>query len=422
LLAQLALSMLSGAVGWLAFMRAGRGASALDLRSRPVIGAVVTAVTLVALGSTLKLAMEDLVPSEEKLEAALASEPRFAAGPPAQTVTRHYRFSYPAANAEAALELGAQADAIFERAHQLLGVPHTGSIDVDGSGSLENTDGTAYFGRVRISLVADDAPELLAHETTHVITRRLAGDERAWLWKKAAVLDEGLATWVERQFQPSSDERKAGRLMLAALHTRAELITDELVEPAYLALVRDDNLKYPAGEAIIAAIVRLHGVEALPRLVRAFATPSLPPDLQGAELWQATFQLAGIDLGKVFDELFREVAKDAAARHEELAALPRLRLRLVRDEEGAIGAQVLVDPEGASAPRLMIRFKPEREASLEEYESYDAKPDELTWREPNQIRSGQVCAQAGLWIPPDQILYEPWACLPTADAEPYVSE
>lgn len=425
---QLAIMALSGAIGWIAFLRAGKATSALDLSSRPVIGAAITVLTIIALGvslSMMKLQDNEEIEQADELDSplgALASEqPRFSEGPPAQTATQHYRFSYPAANAEAAVALAARADAIYERVHQLLSVPPSGSIDVDGSGSLENTDGTAYFGRVRISLVALDPDAVLAHETAHVIARRLAGDDRIWLWQKASVLDEGLATWVERQFQRDGGDRKAGRLVLAALHARGELLTSELVDPSQLALVRDDNLKYPAGEAIIAAIVRLHGAEALPRLVRAFATPTLPMDLDGSALWQATFQLAGIDLGKVFDELFREVARDVAARRDEIAAIPRLRLRLVRDDDGLIGVQVLVDPEGANVERLLIRFKPEPDSSLDDYETYHALPSDPTWRDPEDLMHGQVCAQAGLSIPPDQTLYEPWTCLPIADAEPYVA-
>ena len=28
-----------------------------------------------------------------------------------------------------------------------------------------------------------------------------------------------------------------------------------------------------------------------------------------------------------------------------------------------------------------------------------------------------ICVQPGLSIPPDQVLYEPWVCLPIRDAE-----
>jgi hypothetical protein len=425
LLVQLGIAAFAGIVGWAAFMRAGKTASALDMRSRPVLGAIITVLTVVVLGVSVSLlgAFDQAAEIETDVTAFLAPEqPHFEPSAPAQTATRHYRFSYPSTNADSALELAAQADAIFERTHALLSIPPGGSIDVDGSGSLENTDGTAYFGRVRISLVSSDPPAVLAHETTHVIARRLAGDDRVWLWQKATVLDEGLATWVERHFQKSSGDRAAGRLVLAAMHSRGELIIDELVDPSRLALVRDDGLKYPAGEAIIGAIIRLHGPGALPRLVRAFATPTLPMDLNGSQLWQATFQLAGIDLGKVFDELFREVARDVEQRRAEIAAIPRLRVRLLRNASGSIGAQVLVEPEGAAVDRLLIRFKPEADSSFDDYEAYHASPDEPTWRDPEQIMNATVCVQPGLPIPPDQVLYEPWACLPTSDAEPLVDD
>ena len=113
------------------------------------------------------------------------------------------------------------------------------------------------------------------------------------------------------------------------------------------------------------------------------------------------------------------MAKDVEQRREEIAAIPRLRVRLVRDEDGMIGIQVLVDPEGAAVDRLLLRLKPEPESSFDDYEAYQASPDEPHWRSPEHLMNATVCVQAGLAIPPDQVLYEPWTCLPTADAEPW---
>jgi hypothetical protein len=133
-------------------------------------------------------------------------------------------------------------------------------------------------------------------------------------------------------------------------------------------------------------------------------------------LWQATFQLAGIDLGKVIDEMFREVAKDAEQRRDEISALPRLRVRLVREGD-MVGVQTIVEPEGAEVDGLQLRFKPEPAATLDEYEAWPASPDAPVWRSEDHIMNAQVCVQPGLSIPPDQVLYEPWVCLPTRDAE-----
>ena len=423
LIVQLALAVLCGSAGWIAFLRAGKPSSTLDLRSRPVVSALVTVLTVMVATAAISLNAsdaEDEGDAEPSGEPGAYEEPRFEEGPPSQTATKHYRFSYPAQHARAALDLASRADAIYERVHGLLAMPPTGSIDVDGSGSLENTDGTAYFGRVRISLASEVPEVVLAHETAHVIARRLAGDERAWLWRKAYVLDEGLATWVERHFAGSEQgDRSGGRLVLAALHSRGELLFEELVDPTRLAEVRDDNLKYPAGEAVIAAIIRLHGPDALPRLIRAFATPSLPVSLEGMELWQATFQLAGIDLGKVIDELFREVASDADERRAEIAALPRVRIRIVTNEHGAFGIQPIVEPAGAEAPGLVVRFKPEPGSSFDDYETWPATQGQPLWRGSDEVMNAQLCAQAGLTIPPDQTLYEPWVCLPTTAAETF---
>src|SRR5690606_27523413 len=100
-----------------------------------------------------------------------------------------------------------------------------------------------------------------------------------------------------------------------------------------------------------------YGREAIPRLLAAFADPRLPTDMYGLTLWQAVFQTAGMDLGAVLDEFFRDVAAHAEANAERIAALPRPRVRLVRDGE-RIGAMAVLDRRGPPQ-RVMLRFKPE---------------------------------------------------------------
>jgi hypothetical protein len=439
---QLGLALVSMLLGWRAFLRAGQGGARLDLRDKPVLGALATLLTVSSLLAAMVVAAlrSDPVESEEEPEDGALVEPTFAEGPPAHTASKHYHFSYPAARAQQAQALVREADGIFERVHGLLGVAPGASIAVDASGSMDNTEGTAYYERLRMALGRDDRI-VLAHETAHVVAQRLAGAERDVLWQQASVLNEGLATWVEQHFAPArqdpaasaasadagafdeAQERRAGRLALAALNARGELFIEELANPERLALLRDDALKYPAGAALITAIVRTHGAPALPRLLRAFADESLPVELRGLELWQATFQLAGIDSGRVFDAFFREVARDETARAEEIAALPRPRVGLVK-RDGSIGARAFVDhsarqePEAvAQATRLTLRFKPAPDSGFDDYEVFRVQPGESVWRQRRDIQGGRICVQAGLLLPPDQVLYEPWMCLPTSDAE-----
>jgi hypothetical protein len=221
---------------------------------------------------------------------------------------------------------------------------------------------------------------------------------------------------VHYQFAEDPREREQGLLVLAALHARRELRIEELVEPQRLIQQRDENLKYPAGEALIAAIVRVYGARALPRLLQAFASPRLPTDLSGMELWRATFQLAGMNLGTVVDEFYREVADHAARNAARISALPRPRVRLVRDGR-RIGVQVLVDGDLADAgPIVQVRFKPTADSGIEHLEIANTLYGEPIWRHPAQIEAGRICVQAGVTGFAKQVLYEPWVCLPVSSA------
>ncbi|MET0661313.1 MAG: hypothetical protein ABW110_24510 [Steroidobacteraceae bacterium] len=415
---QLALTASAFVIAWFAFTRIGRARRRSVPVRRPIVGAVVTITTIAMLAVALLLWTRSRDGESFDESAYAEQEPYFAPSPPAQTQTRHYRISYPADESEAALRLAAQADAIFERVHQLLHTPPGAPIDVDASGSTVNTDGTAYLGRIRLRLDSD-MRIVLSHETTHVVSQRLAGGDRDWLWENASVLSEGLATWVHYHFAEQSREREQGLLVLAALHSRRELHVEELADPERLVELRDENLKYPAGEAMIDAIVRVYGADVLPKLLRAFANPSLPADLSGIELWRATFQLAGMNLGAVEDEFYREVSKYAAEHAARIAALPRPRVRLVR-EGRRIGVQALIDGELHDAgPVVQLRFKPEADSSLDDLETENTLFEQPVWRAPEQISGGRVCVQAGVTGFAKQVLYEPWTCLPVSGAGPW---
>ena len=405
-------------IAWRGFMSAGRASRLAALPKRPIVGAAVTVTTLLSIAAAIALFVRQqadeyvAMPPRSGGESAFA----FSPSPPAQTRTRHYRFSYPAQQAQAALALAGGGDEIFEQVHALLGVEPGDLIDVDASGSQRNTHGTAYFGRIRMEQ-GSDVRIVLAHETAHVVAQRMAGAERDWLWREASVLNEGIASWVHAHFRDAQSVEGERMLVLAAMHARRELSLEELATPALLGMRRDDNIKYPAGEALVAAAVRLYGREALPRLLRAFADPRLPTDLRGLTLWQATFQLAGMNLGAVADEFYREVTAYSKAHEQRLAALPRPRLRLVRDE-GDYGMQVLLEDP---AQQLTLRFKPAADSGPETIDAYPVTPGEAVWRSDSEIAGGRICAQVGVAVGED-VLYEPWVCLPTRDAVEWSEE
>jgi hypothetical protein len=416
LLVQAGLGCAALAIAWRGFVQMGPSWFA-GLPKRRAFGSVVAVLTMASLAAPLLLwaRSQAAADGDEERAESDAEQPRFSPSAPARTETLHYRFSYPALRSSAALKLAADADAIYERVHGLLGADLGAVIDVDGSGSLRNTEGTAFSGRVRLVLGTDNRA-LLAHETSHVVCGRMVGETRSWLWERATVLNEGIATWVERQFEAGS-EAVDDELVLAALHARRELLVDEFADPSRLGLLRDEDLKYPVGMALVSASVRLYGAASLTRLVRAFGDARLPSDLRGLSLWQSAFQLAGMDLGAVVDELYRAVGGVIQRRGDELAALPRPRVRLVR-RNGSIGAQILLDPTRAGAREgngLRLRFKPTPRSPLDELESYGASTATPIWRDDSEIAGGQVCVQAGVVVA-QRTLYESWTCLPVRDA------
>lgn len=376
IMVQLLLAALWAVVAWASFVGAGRPRFP-ELSKRPVVSALVTVLTIAAVTWAVALRADDDRPRGGAT--GEAAPPRFAQSAPASTSTAHYRFSYPALQAREALALAERADAIFEEVHRLLQVAPGAVIDVDASGSRRDTAGTAHFGGLRLRL-GPDVRGVLAHETCHVVSRRVAGDERAWLWSHALVLNEGLASWVERRFDPREEGRLENRLALAALHGRGELLLPELVDVEALSRARDELLKYSAGEALIDATVRVYGVEALPRLMAAFGDQRLPPSLEGLALWQACFQLAGMDLGRVVDEFFREVETDVEAHEDELAELPRPRVVLL-SAEGWYGAKAVVEAPLPEGWQLALRFRAARDSPSSTYDTFTVAPGQPEWQE-----------------------------------------
>jgi len=414
---QLAVTALALLIAWRGFERAGKGRQPWNL-SGPVASAAIAVATIATTATLIVVVMrpfEAILPSGD---AGGDGRYQFEPSPPAQALTRHYRISYSAHETEAALALATEADAVFERVHELLGLPPGDVIDVDASGSAPNTHGTAFLGRLRMRL-GMEAPAVLAHETAHVVAQRAAGAERDWLWQAAGTLSEGLASWVETKFRARTTRGDERMLLLAAMHSRRELLIDELVDPYLLQSVRDVTVEYAAGEALFAALVRLHGEGAVARLLQAFADPRLPSDLRGLPLWQSTFQLAGFDLAGVVDELYRGVDEYASQHAEEIAALPRPRVVLVRSG-GSVGAMLVLDPESndAAGHELLIRFRPAPDSPLADIQGFGAAPNEPVWPRGRTMLGGRICVQGGVEIGAE-VLYEPWRCQPTSEAVDY---
>jgi hypothetical protein len=396
-------------VSWLLFVRAGRSRSITV--NRPVVGALVTVLTLGAIFGALSLWLDTGSGGTASREPDLQNVPESA---PASTTTAHYEFSYPSIESKAALELAEKADDAFIQVSGLLGVDGGAPILVDLSGSMRNTVGTAFMDRSRMR-ADDEAVATLAHETSHVIARRLIGEEGFMRWSHARVLDEGLASWVEGHFLTHPDEEQ---LVLAALLDRNELQLTDIIDFEAFTKNGDDDLKYTIGRGLIDAMVKRYGPASIHKLLRAFGDEQLPPKLGGAALWQATFQLAGMDLSLVADDFFGVVEKTLESRRALVDALPRPQTKLVTQDDW-YGVEVSAQPAEAY-PRLVLRYRPGPESSLDEYDRTWVRNGDVSWRENELIQRRRLCFQAGLQLSRKATLFEPWTCLPLSSAAPHV--
>jgi hypothetical protein len=398
-------------LAWALFVRSGRSRTVV-VNPRPLVSAVVGVLTLGSIVAALVAWWNpDDSSGSDDAEPDIEALPESA---PGSTTTTHFEFSYPSIESKPALALADQADGIYGRVAALLGAPDGGApIFVDLSGSLRNTLGTAYKDRLRMRV--DVEPEAtLAHETTHVVARRLTGEEGAVRWSAARVLDEGLASWVEGHFlvHPPEDE-----LVLAALLDRDALQLSAIIDFEGFARDGDDDLKYAIGRGLIDAMVKRYGEGSVARLLAAFGTEKLPPKLAGAALWQATFQLAGMDLGLVADDFFGRVEKTLTERRAEVDALPRPEARLVSYDD-RYGIEVRL-PDDVEPRAVVVRFRPRPDSPLDEYDRTWVASGQVAWREPESIQARRVCFQAGVSLSPKSVVFEPWTCLPLSAAAPW---
>lgn len=334
--------------------------------------------------------------------------------------TIHYSFSYPALSGARVRPLIDEADSIFGAVAALLGIEGGAPIDVDLSGTTENHAGTAYFDRIRMRVSDKGAPSTLAHETTHVFARRLAGGDRARELDNMMVLNEGLAKWVENKLDKQAGVNEAQELAAAIVSARRLVTPRQLADQAAFTGAVDENLKYPLGAILIDCLVNRYGASAPETLLRALASEDFPRDLEGYALWQTAFQLARFDLDLVLDDYARHLKQLQSKYAGQIAKLPRPRGSLVgQDGEYAIALRFdLPVPEGATP---LVRYRPGKIGDSSSYRSrYGelSKAGTYTAEVPeHMITRSEICFQPGV-IVGSLIMYEPWVCLPVDSASP----
>ncbi|MES2316866.1 MAG: hypothetical protein V4631_05170 [Pseudomonadota bacterium] len=342
----------------------------------------------------------------------------FATSAAGHAVSTHYTFSYPATSGGRLAPFIGLADKTFADVAALMQFDGGSPIDVDLAGSTMNHEGTAYHDRIRMNLRGAASMGVLAHETTHIFAKRLAGGESSQEFNGMTVFNEGLARWVENKLVAKGQISEEQELAAAIVSQRRLVTPRQLTDFAAFSDVVDENLKYVLGEALVEQFVLRYGAEAPKTMLQTLAREDFPRDLHGYELWQTAFQLGGYDLDLVLDDYARYLKGLEAKYARRIAALPRPRGSLVRtgDRYEVALRLDLPLPEDALP---MVRFRPGKGSGSEQYRtSYNSAEDPakiLAIVPDDMITRGELCFQPGV-VYSGVTVFEPWVCLPVSSA------
>jgi hypothetical protein len=406
---QLGLSALFLLVAWRVFVDGNsRLARLAEAMKRPLLSALAALATMGAVVAVMWAWNKDEKKSEPTQSAEIEGAD-FGSLPLSHLATTRYVFAYEG-NQARVLAASKRADEIFLEISRDLPSKETNPIDVDITGTSTNTAGTAFWNKIRIAPSATDLTGVLAHETTHVLARRMVEDSGMRELGLMTMFDEGFAQWVEYRYADDKGvQRETDRLMGAVVYARREIQLEDLFEFSTFTKKHDRSLVYPLGAAFIEALVVRYGRDAPAQILGALADKDFPPGLSGQALWQAVFQLAGLDLVLVLDDVSKMLAAWAKERKAEIAALPRLRGII---EPGATILDVRVAGDKPLPPgwKRVVRFRPTAESSLTDYRTNSVQQDRARRSRVN-VANDTLCYQPGL-VSADRTLFEPWQCAP----------
>ncbi len=397
------------ALGIFVSANGGGGRKLRQWLGRPLASAAVTLATIGICLAALVVFAVLFADKEKPAAGGNGAAAKFADSPVVSRRTERYSFSYHSQQAEQAQALLQDADRVYAEVAALLGAGDGARIDVDLTGSLQNTEGTAFHDRIRMHL-GRNPRKTLAHETAHVLAHRLAGDERERELSKMSVLNEGLATWVHNQIAGNGALSDIERFQAAVVSRRHLVKPEQLTDVDAFARHSDINLRYPLGAALVESLVARHGRDAPNKLLLALGNPDFPRSLAGTELWYAAFQAAGFDLGQTFDDYSRRLQGWEAEFAERIAALPRPRVSLDYSA-GKVGVELRWEGQMPEGWRAVVRIRPMADSPLDQYMMLQLGPGAVAWVTRSTLVNEQLCFQPGLRTE-DAAIFETWSCVP----------
>jgi ABC-type transport system involved in multi-copper enzyme maturation permease subunit len=385
--------------------------------SRPLISALVTVATGAALVGAVFVYTKSAMRGQPRQNSAAAVDTaQFTPAAAGHAQTLHYTFSYPAQQSEQVQVLLQHADEVFANVAKQLDIDGGAAIDVDLSGSEDNTEGAAFFDRIRMFANGTEPLDVLAHETTHVFADRMAGGDRERELGKMEAFNEGLAHWVEKKLSSGSGVTDVDQLQAAIVSRRHMVSARQLTDMSALAREVDLNLQYPLGAVLIDVLVKRNGADAPKKILLTIGRADFPRDLKGVELWQAAFQMSGIDLAEVLEDYTHRVKGWGDEDSALIDDLPRPRGSLVRKPE-LVGVSLRTDVPLDEDSSLVVRFRPRDDSPLREYATIYPQ-GRIAWRSIKAIANQKVCFQPGLRSH-GIVIYEAWTCLSLDSAAEY---
>lgn len=434
---QLGAALLFGGAAFALFSSAGKVRAGVQRigRARRWLKRLLLALMVVAAIAGLVKLIERSRSADVATRGNAASAVEFVPIASAHATTSHYSFTYPALSSARVRTLVKQADGTFDTVAGLLKTEGGAPIDVDLSGTTDNHAGTAYLDRIRMQVRDEEAIATLAHETSHVLARRLAGGARSRQLEDMMVFNEGLAEWVETAIKKDPEVTGQHELAAAIVSSRRLVTPRQLTDQDAFASAVDENLKYPLGAILIERFIARYGPAAPKTLLLALGRADFPRDLKGYVLWQTAFQLAGFDLDLVLDDYARYLKQLEPRYARQIAQLPRPRGSLVEsaqgneDDEDDAGDDAAESGDYAIALRFdlpvprgatpLVRFRPGASTDSARYRTrygQRATDGKYSVAVPgNIVTRGEVCFQPGM-IYQTLTVYERWTCLPVQAA------
>lgn len=326
--------------------------------------------------------------------------------------TARYEFLFRTAQRKEAEPLMAQADGIHDTVADFFGAtPPKSRIVVDlASPVMSHAAGQTNWTKIRMPLFPEETLEklrqVLAHETTHVYIEQLGEGRLMSHFSAIRFLHEGLATYVEKTYFASDEERAENRRSVAAAWERGRVPFELLCDNNKLIRERDPNLVYPLGEVFSRALVETHGAEAPARLLRAFGRRGAPVGLWGAALWRDTTQAADIDLDRVVAAYESDCAKISEEEKDFTARLPRLTATVAIE-----GDEIVIRPKfDGAAPGEMICLAEIEGPLINETRALPKRADGSFTLRRDQIAKPVIRYLPGWHMPETaQPVFEPWA-------------